>query len=161
MLVLSIARKVASVRGRFPHMFSVRLVILPLLWSASLLPAADPKTAIVHVLNDQMGAWNRGDVAGFSASYAEHCTLIGKTVTEVTREQVLAHYRERYPTPEAMGHLAFSNLQVRLLDDHFATATGKWQLERTATGGGPVGGVFSLVLEFKDGAWRILLDHTS
>ncbi len=108
-----------------------------------------------------MAAWNRGDLKQFVSSYASHCTLVGRTITETTREQVLEHYRQKYPSPGARGKLAFSSLVVHRIDARVATVTGHWHLTRDAALGGSVGGVFSLVFEFLDGSWQIALDHTS
>ncbi len=93
-------------------------------------------------------------------SYAEGCTFMGSPVMH-GRAQVLARYRRVYPTAAAMGKLAFTGMDVRLLDEHFATATGDWHLVRDQASGGDVGGYFSLVLESRNGRWQILLDHTS
>ncbi len=52
-----------------------------------------------------------------------------------------------YSTQEKMGTLSFSDLEVQPLDEHFATVTGKFHLERTAAGGGNASGSFLLVFE--------------
>lgn len=122
-------------------------------------PAAED--AIAGVLHDQVVAWNRGDLPAFVQSYAPHCTLVGNGIAELTREQVLAHYREKYPSAAVRGVLTFSGLAVHLLDDQSATATGHWRVERDKSAGGGVGGVFSVVLKLVDGSWQIVLDHTS
>lgn len=133
-----------------------------LLALAALLPAADPQTAIAKVLTDQAAAWNRGDLTAFAASYGDHCTLIGtSSITEATRAQVMDHFQKKYSSRAAMGRLTFSNLQIHPLDDRFATATGNWHLERTASAGGNTGGVFSLVLALVNGSWQVVMDHTS
>lgn len=126
-----------------------------------VVAAAPPEQAIRTVLDEQVRAWNRGDVKSFASSYAAHCTLVGSTISDTTREQVVEHYRKKYPSPGAMGKLTFSALAIHLIDGQVATATGRWHLDRDGASGGPVGGVFSLVLELVDGAWQVKLDHTS
>ncbi|MBV9294681.1 MAG: SgcJ/EcaC family oxidoreductase [Acidobacteriaceae bacterium] len=128
--------------------------------TASLLHAADAGIAIRQVLTTQVEAWNRGDVDTFVTTYAEDCTFVGKQMLH-GRANVLTRYKKAYPTPESMGKLTFENLDVRQLDEHIAIATGEWHLERSANSGGPVGGVFSLVLRSENGSWWIILDHTS
>jgi ketosteroid isomerase-like protein len=126
--------------------------------------AVDPapaNTAIKTMLNRQAEAWNRGDLSEFVTYYAPLCTLVGNEIAETTRSQVLAHYKERYRSRDAMGRLAFSNLTIHLLSANIATVTAHWHLDRDTKSGGPVGGVFSLVCQFSDGAWQIVLDHTS
>ncbi len=85
---------------------------------------------------------------------------MGKPIMQ-GRAQVLARYQKKYPTPAAMGHLAFSNMVVHLVDEQVAIVTADWHLERDVAGGGPVGGYFSLVLHKQNGLWKIALDHTS
>ncbi len=123
--------------------------------------AATPENAVKKVLEQQVAAWNRGDLKGFVSSYAQHCTLVGSTISETSREQVLAHYEQKYPSSRTRGKLAFSGLTVRQLDRGIATVTGHWHLDRGAGAGGPVGGLFSLVFKLLDGSWAIVLDHTS
>ena len=125
-----------------------------------VLPALAPDAAINGVLQSQVNAWNRGDLAAFMAGYAEDCTFVGKQVLH-GREQVQARYQQRYPSAEAMGKLTFSDIQVQPVDEHVATVTGRWRLERSARAGGNIDGLFSLVFRIRDGRWAIILDHTS
>ena len=122
---------------------------------------ATPEESIRKVLDEQAAAWNRGDLREFAASYREHCTLVGATINETSRDEVLAHYQQKYPSRGAMGKLAFSGITVHPVDARVATATGHWRLDRDAASGGPVGGLFSLVFEFLHNSWQIVLDHTS
>jgi uncharacterized protein (TIGR02246 family) len=136
-------------------------LVIALLFIVIALNAQTPSTPIRNILDQQSAAWNRGDLAQFVLSYAEQCTLVGKQITEVTRAQVLAHYREKYPNSAAMGTLRFSKITVKPLDQQVAVVTGQWHLDRGAPAGGTTGGVFSLVLELRSGEWKIVLDHTS
>ena len=113
------------------------------------------------ILDQQVAAWNRGDLKEFVSTYAQHCTLVGNTISDTTREQVLAHYRQKYPSTGAMGKLEFFSLTIHHVEAHTATVTGRWRLDRAAKSGGTIGGVFSLVFELIDGSWQIFLDHTS
>ena len=126
----------------------------------ALAPAATAEAAIRAGLAAQLEAWNRGDIPGFVTTYADDCTFVGKTILQ-GRDQLLARYKRTYPSPAAMGKLTFSNLTVRSLAAGAAVVTGEWRLDREASGGGPVGGLFSLVWQREHGAWRIVLDHTS
>jgi len=115
---------------------------------------------IKRVLMAQVEAWNRGDIPGFVKTYSDDCTFVGKSILH-GKADLEARYRQRYPTSEAMGRLHFTDLNVRLLDDHVAIVTGSWHLDRNTAGGGAVGGVYSLVFKRIDNVWRIVLDHTS
>lgn len=132
-------------------------ILLPLFRLSAQTPDAPIKTA----LSEQTTAWNKADLPRFVATYAEHCTLVGTSISQVTRADVLAHYRDKYSSPAKMGHLTFSELKVSMLDDRHATAVAHWHLDRNTASGGPAGGTFSLFFEKQNGAWLIILDHTS
>jgi uncharacterized protein (TIGR02246 family) len=117
---------------------------------------------IRQVLETQQAAWNRGDVEGFMSGYedSDATTFVGATVTRGYR-QVLENYRRRYPTREKMGRLAFSGIEVKVLDAEFASVIGKFHLDRTAEAGGEGRGIFTLLFRKTSGGWRVILDHTS
>lgn len=121
-----------------------------------------PETAIKHVLQQQVDAWNRGDVDAFMRTYKDSpdTTFIGKTVA-LGYAPILARYKKAYPTKDAMGTLDFSDIAVRELGPGHAVATGRFHLARSAAGGGDSRGVFSLVWEKTSEGWKIILDHTS
>jgi len=130
-------------------------VALPLL-------AASPDADIRKVLDEQTAAWNRGDIPGFMAGYAdsESTTFVGTTVTK-GHAQVLANYKKRYPTREKMGKLRFSDIEIRPLGPDHAVVLGRFHLDRPAAAGGESTGIFTLVFEKSKGAWKVILDHTS
>ena len=117
---------------------------------------------LVKVLTAQERDWNNGNLDGFLAGYkhSAETTFVGQQVQHGW-DQMAAHYRSSYPSKEAMGTLSFSDLEPRLLDDHFAVLTGRYNLERGRKFGGNASGVFSLVFEkTADAGWKIVLDHT-
>jgi len=118
---------------------------------------------VEQVLKESEAAWNRGDLAAFASYYDDspETTFIGREVVRGGVEAILGRYRRAYPTRDAMGTLTFSEIAVRPLADGVALATGKFALERTAAGGGPASGRFTLVLMLKRGKWKIIHDHTS
>ena len=122
--------------------------------------AADAPTQIKAVLSAQVAAWNRRDLPTFVGTYAENCIFVGKQITQ-GKAQLLTRYQKQYPTADAMGSLTFSDAEVHMLDSTVALVTAKWHLDRSSAGGGPVGGIFSLVFQRKNGIWKIALDHTS
>jgi uncharacterized protein (TIGR02246 family) len=118
--------------------------------------------AIRQVLEDQVAAWNRGDVETFMHSYKDSpdTTFIGKSV-ERGYTPILERYKKAYATKDAMGTLDFSEIQVRELGANYGVVTGRFHLARNAAGGGDTGGIFSLVWEKTPEGWKIILDHTS
>jgi ketosteroid isomerase-like protein len=126
------------------------------------LCAEGPESAIRQVLTDQQGAWNQGDIAAFMRGYDDSpkTTFIGKTIQH-GYQMILARYQRNYVSREAMGQLAFSDVDIRMLGLEHAVVTGRFHLERTQGGGGEATGIFSLVFEKKRDGWKIVLDHTS
>lgn len=131
------------------------LAIVPLI-------AAPPEIEIRRVLDDQVAAWNRGDIPGFMEGYdkSESTTFVGATVTK-GHAQVLANYRKRYPTRENMGTLKFSELEIRPLGADYAAVIGRFHLDRTAKAGGESSGIFTLIFHHTNSGWKVILDHTS
>jgi len=131
---------------------------LPSLQSA--LPSDLTGGAITAVLAEQQAAWNRGDVDAFMKDYWDSPELTFAGSSGITRgwQPVLARYRKNYPDQKAMGHLDFSNVEVRELGKDAALVLGRWHLKRESD---QLGGVFTLVFRRFPEGWRIIHDHTS
>jgi uncharacterized protein (TIGR02246 family) len=121
-----------------------------------------PPVSARSVLDAQVGAWNRGDLEGFMATYWRSPDLVfcsGSTVTKGW-DETLARYRQRYQSEgREMGKLRFDAIEVIPLADDAALARGAWRLHMTD--GKEPHGLFTLLLRRLDGAWRIVHDHTS
>ena len=119
-----------------------------------------PRSAVTAVLNEQQAAWNRGDVDAFMKGYWNSPELTFSGSSGITRgwQPVMDRYRKNYPDQKAMGHLEFSELEVRPLGRDAALVLGRWHLKRDSD---ELGGVFTLVFERFPEGWRIIHDHTS
>ena len=137
----------------------VRWLIL-ISWTPLLLAQGDE---IRGMLKNSEAVWNRGDLVAFVTDYEDspQTTFVGREVVHGGRQAILARYQRSYPTPEAMGTLTFSEIEVRPLADGLALATGKYSLKRTAAGGGDASGRFTLVLRKTPAGWKIIHDHSS
>ena len=121
--------------------------------------AADAN-AIKSVLLMQQAAWNAGDVDKFMAGYWKSPRVRFVSGDKITTgwEETLGRYHQRYPTRAKMGTLEFSDLDVDMLGPDSALVVGRWKLLRA---GDMPHGVFSLTFRRIDGAWVIVVDHTS
>ena len=139
----------------------LKLPSLLLIVCAPLLVAQSSE--IQTILKDSETAWNRGDLVAFASYYEDSpdTTFIGKEVVHGGTKAILDRYRRAYPTREAMGTLTFSEIAVRPLAQGLALATGRFELKRTAGGGGDTSGRFTLILRQTPSGWRIIHDHTS
>lgn len=115
---------------------------------------------ITAVLTSQQSAWNKGDIHTFMDGYwnSPAVTFSGSSGVSRGWQSVFAHYQQRYPTQAAMGHLNFSDLEIRPLSPTSALVLGKWHLTIST---GDLGGVFSLVFQKFPEGWKIIHDHTS
>ena len=112
------------------------------------------------VMNDQVAAWNRGDIEGFMSGYWRSDKLTFVSGSNVTRgwQPTLDRYKKNYDSRAKMGTLAFSDLEITVLSKDAAVVLGSWSLARDKDN---PHGKFTLVFrKFKDG-WRIVQDHTS
>lgn len=114
---------------------------------------------IREIMQVQADAWNAGDISTFMQPYwrSPDLTFSSSGTTLRGYQATLDRYRKRYPTPEKMGKLTFSDLEVTRLNDAAALVLGRWHLERAE----PVRGNFTLVFRQIEGEWRIVHDHTS
>jgi ketosteroid isomerase-like protein len=119
-----------------------------------------PEADIRAVLEAQVAAWNRGDVAAFMHGYwnSPETEFVGSNGIMRGWRSVLDRYRKTYPTRAAMGHLDFSDLEIEMLGPDAALAVGRWRLQRPSDS---PGGVFTLVFRKFPEGWRIIHDHTS
>jgi beta-aspartyl-peptidase (threonine type) len=128
--------------------------------------AADAR-AVRTVLDDQVMAWNKGDLDGFMAGYwnSDDLTFIsGGTLTrgwKATKER----YEKRYKADgKEMGRLNFSDLHVELLSPTAAVVRGKFDLtfaKETDEKKKTASGRYTLIMKKIDGAWKVTHDHTS
>lgn len=120
----------------------------------------DEIVAIRAVLDAQATAWNRGDVDEYMNGYARGDATEFMGGDSLTRGWQTVHdrYAKKYDTPEKMGTLTFSEIDVKLLSVDAALVTGRWQLRRKDD---EPHGRFTLVFRKLPEGWRIVHDHTS
>jgi len=131
--------------------------------------AKSEEAAIRTVLENQVGAWNRGDITAFMASYEDspETTFVGTASVNKGFQPILERYKKGYTSKEQMGTLTFKELDIRLLPTsagvtEYAVVTGRFHLERSERGSASKDdGIFSLVWHKGPGGWKILLDHTA
>ncbi len=140
---------------------------LALFFAVSLaVSAAETGTtaAVRGVLAAQQDAWNRGDIVGFMKGYwqSDEIRFAGGDGFTYGWQATLTNYRRRYPDAATMGKLDFDLVEVREIAPDMAYVFGKWHLTRAneAPEKAPHG-LFTLIVERKDGAWVITRDHSS
>ena len=112
------------------------------------------------ILETQVAEWNRGNLAGFMETYAKSEATRFASGGDVIMgwQTVFDRYKKKYGTPEAMGKLSFSDLDVKVLAPDAALAFGRWHLAREKD---QPSGLFTLLFRKMPDGWRIVHDHTS
>jgi uncharacterized protein (TIGR02246 family) len=149
------------------------LLLASLMILGSGLSFAEPRTmdqtpkknqkntaAIQAVLDMQLEAWNRGDIAGFMSGYAQSEDTVFISGDSVTRgwQTVLERYKKGYDTREKMGTLTFGEVEINFVAADAAVVLGRWQLRRSND---EPHGRFTLIFRRSKNGWRIVHDHTS
>jgi ketosteroid isomerase-like protein len=132
-------------------------------------PPLTDDAAIRAALDQQVTAWNNGDIPGFMETYEKspETTFVGTSTINKGFDNVLQRYVKGYPNKDVMGILTFSKLEIRMLPSSnlktdYAIVIGHFHLERVDKGEGTKDdGIFSLVWHKGQTGWKILLDHTS
>jgi ketosteroid isomerase-like protein len=140
----------------------MRKILLLFAISLSLASFAQSKDeqAIRKVLNEQVAAWNKGNIDQFMEGYwkSDSLMFIGKNGINWGWQTTLENYKRGYPDTTAMGKLSFDLLVIKKLSADYYFIVGKWHLKRTI---GDVGGHYDLVFRKIGGKWLIISDHTS
>jgi uncharacterized protein (TIGR02246 family) len=122
---------------------------------------ADDAADIRKVLDEQVVAWNKGDLAGFMKGYWNSKDLTFVSGKDVTRgwQETFDRYKKRYHADgKEMGKLAFTDLEVKILSPGIALVTGKFELTLSKE---TLSGRYTLIVKKLDEGWRIVHDHTS
>ena len=139
-------------------------LILIFLFIAILVDAQKPAQkdidAIRSVMAEQQEAWNRADLESFMQGYwkSDSLKFIGRSGIAYGWATTLENYKKGYPTPDAMGKLTFTILDLQILDSKSAFMIGKFHLKRSSD---EPSGYFTLLWKKIRGKWVIVTDHTS
>lgn len=117
-------------------------------------------SAVRAVLEEQVRAWNAGDLAGFMKGYArgEQTRFASGGDLTLGWQTVLDRYQTKYGNGAGMGTLRFSDLDIGSLGPDSAFAFGHWHLTRDKE---TSSGLFTLLFRQTPEGWRIVHDHTS
>lgn len=149
---------------RDSHWRRIRVVaVVPLVSSLLIGCNFAARNISEGILQEQAAAWNSGDIDGFMSHYWKSPNLSFSSGGDTTYgwQATRDRFAERYPDAATMGELTFELDDARKIDDKAVLALGRWHLKRSAEGGGPVGGNFSLFLKRFATGWKIVHDHTS
>src|SRR5579884_2963481 len=81
--------------------------------------AQAPRTTgqqIRAVMDQEAADWNKGDLKRFVASYSDNSVIVGSSIARGSAA-VLQAYAKSFGSPEKMGKLTYSGLEVHPIDD--------------------------------------------
>ena len=113
-----------------------------------------------QLLNDQIQAWNLGDIDSFMKTYwkSDSLMFIGKNGVTYGWTNTLNNYKKNYPDTTAMGKLSFDIVSIKRLSFQYFHVVGKWHLQRTI---GDLSGHYTLLIKKIKDRWVIIADHSS
>lgn len=116
--------------------------------------------AIRNAMNEQLHAWNNGNIDLFMQTYWQSDSLLFVSSTKPVYgwQTTLEHYKQDYPDTATMGKLSFNLLQLKQLSPVYFFVMGEWHLKRSV---GDAGGYFTLLFRKINDHWLIIVDHTS
>lgn len=120
--------------------------------------------AIKNVLEQQVEAWNRGDIPAFMDGYWKSDDLEFVNAAGIFQgwQDVLKRYQHSYPDRAAMGHLTFSGVEIHALCADAGFVVGHFRLDREKDGQKDhPEGVFTLIFRKFPSGWKIINDHTT
>lgn len=118
------------------------------------------KAEILGLFDKQVEAWNNGNLEVFMQTYwnSEKLVFVGSRGPTYGWQATLDSYKRGYPDKKTMGHLNFKILDISKIDRNTVFAIGRFELTREV---GDVAGYFTLVIQKKNGEWKIISDHSS
>ncbi len=140
---------------------------IPLIFAATLIFTVSAASAtrseeeIRKLLDQQVAAWNRGDIEGFMQGYwrSPQLSFFSGRSRTYGWDETLQRYSNRYKSEgREMGKLTFDDLEIELLSRRTAFVRGRWQLKIRDES---LEGIFTLILRKQKEGWRIVHDHTS
>jgi uncharacterized protein (TIGR02246 family) len=136
------------------------MIFLLVLSTLGSTAQSNDESAIRQALNEQIEAWNQGDIERFMKTYWENDSLmfIGKSGIQYGWNNTLNNYKKNYPDTIAMGKLSFKILKVNRLSPEYFYVVGKWHLQRSI---GDLEGHYDLLFRKINGRWVIVADHSS
>jgi uncharacterized protein (TIGR02246 family) len=127
-----------------------------------LFTATRNQLEVTKVILAQEAAWNKGNLEayiGFYKDAPDTQAILGSPTRGLQNIRTLFH--ANFPSPDVMGTLEQSSVEVRELGENFALATGKYDLTRGKKFGGNATGSFTDIFEKTPAGWRVVFSETT
>jgi uncharacterized protein (TIGR02246 family) len=131
---------------------------LLLIGCAHVAPAAEVEGEVRALLEEQGAAWNRGDLQGFCAPYADDAAFLSPSGLTVSRQAVFDRYEAKYGADQSgMGTLGLEVIEVRVAaGGGSASVALRWSLAWPDKE--DASGLSLVVVERQAAGWRVVQD---
>ena len=141
----------------------MKKIIILLLLSVTMNAHAQKTTdkqAILNLLEQQRGDWNKGDLEAFMQGYwkSDSLLFVGESGPTYGWQKTLDNYKKGYPDKKSLGFLTFGIKKVELITKDRAFVLGSWNVKREKD---ELKGYFTLLLRKIEGVWKVIVDHSS
>ena len=127
-----------------------------------LFTASRQQLDVVKIVLAQQNAWNKGDLDAYLSHYKDAPdtqAVLANLVRGI--DNIRAAYKQNFPNRDSMGAIEDSDIEVKVLGDDYALATGKYHLNRPKKSGGPVEGTFMELFEKTKAGWQIIFSQST
>jgi len=138
----------------------VLLVLLIISYLPSSVDQDQIKCEVQKQLNACVNGWNAGDIDQYMSVYLNSDSLrfASNNSYQYGWQPVCNGYKDKYNTPEKMGTLIFSEIEITVISEEAAAVFGRFTLKREKD---EPTGLFTLLFKKFDNGWKIVSDHTS
>ena len=127
-----------------------------------LFTASRQQLDVVKIILAQQAAWNKGDLDGYLSRYKDAPDTQAVLANLVRgMDNIRAAYKQNFPNKDSMGAIEDSDIEVKVLGDSYALATGKYHLNRPKKSGGPIEGSFMELFEKTPAGWQIIFSQST
>ena len=129
--------------------------------SAGAAGAQAPQDAIAAAMTKSAAGWNRGDLPGFVAVYADDAIYVAGSEVARGKAAISARYAKSFTSGgNTRGTLSFQSVAWRTLSPVHVLYVARWTLT-PAGDAKPQTGLTTLLFERRKEGWRIISDHSS
>lgn len=130
------------------------------LLAAGKAPKVDKKALKIRaIMDNQVKAWNEGNIEGFMAAYLPTKELTFQSGNKRLQgwDELIAMYKKSYAGAK-MGKLEFTDLIFKPLTADVYYVLGRWKV---TAGESVKEGLFTVIFRQFNNEWKIIHDHSS
>lgn len=127
-----------------------------------LFTASRQQLDVVKIILAQQNAWNKGDLDAYLSHYKDAPdtqAVLANLVRGI--DNIRSAYKQNFPSKDSMGAIEDTDIEVKVLGDNYALATGKYHLNRPKKSGGAVEGTFMELFEKTQAGWQIIFSQST